>query len=302
MKKHIIITVLIIILLIVICSVFVIYHKNINSTSTNNSDITIGEKELKIIDYNLFFSNDVSISELESINNIYYKKISNYEDYQMYKNKFTDMLNMTAEDFENNFMIVTYTENISTAYLIPYKIEIKDNTLYLGMKKDFEENPNNAQTSIILPKEADVENTIVYQCIDFTFPTDKYADITSLPKEYSFEQAQEDSCFISNSDGQIYNDEIFNSFLNAVSNNEDFFIRMVRYSSDNQTIITDIYYSSKDKVFYVCQDGSRAFPNTTYNYYKYTTLEKRNYTYLPDNRPIYYLTDETQDDFILYTR
>lgn len=211
------------------------------------------------------------------------------------------MLDMKAEDFKNNFMIITYTENISTAYLVPHKIDVKDNTLSVGMLKNIEENNNNALSSIILPKEANMENTIIYQCIDFTFPTDKYADITLLPKEYSLEQAQKDNCYISASDGQVYNDNVLNEFLAAVNNNENYFIRMIRYSSDNQTIITDIYYSSENKLFYVCRDTSRAFPQNTYNYYTFTSIEKKWVNFLNNNRPAYYLADETQYEIPLYT-
>ena len=298
MKKFITITIILVILLIIAYIVFKINQEE----SKNSSDVSSSnQSELKIENYNLFSTNDIDISELEKINNIYYKKISNYEDYQIYKSKYAGMLDMEAEDFENNFMIITFTENISTSYLVPHKIDVKDNTLYVGMLKNVEENKNNALSSIILPKKADMENTIVYQCIDFTFPTDKYVDITSLPEEYSLEQAQKDNCYISASNGHVYNENILNSFLDAVNNNENYFIRIIRYSSDNQTVIIDVYFDSKIKKFYVCQDSTRAFPKTAYNYYTFTSLEKKGVNFLNNNRPVYYLADETQYEFPLYT-
>lgn len=296
MKKSLIISIIIIILLALVYIVFTFSHKNIE----NNSNSVISQNKLEIKNSNLFNSNEISSSELERINNIYYIKISNYEEYKSYKNKFPDILDMSIEDFENNFMIITYTENISAAYLLPYKIDVKDNTLYLGMKRDMKKNLNNSQSSIILPKEANVENTIIYQCIDFTFPTDKYVDIATLPEEYSLNQAQEDGCYISASDGQIYNENVLNSFLDAVNNNKDYFIRMLRYSSENQTVITDVYYNSENKIFYVCRDNSRGFPNYTLNYYTFKSLEKMDFTSFY-NRPIYYLTDESNYEFTLYT-
>lgn len=301
MKKYLIISIIIIIILLVsvyIC--FEFYHNNIDNNSISNSSTETTQDKLEIKDYNLFNINDISISDLENINNIYYKRISNYTEYQSYKNKFSNILEMSVEDFKNSFMIITYTENISTSYLVPNKIDVKDNTLYLGMIKDIETNKNNSLSSMILPKEANTENIIIYQCIDFTFPTDKYPDITSLSEKYSFEQAQKDNCYISASDGQIYNEDILNAFLNAINNNEDYFIRMIKYTSNNQTIITDVYYSSEEKLFYVCRDTSRAFPKNTYNYYIFTSLEKKGYNSL-NNRPIYYLTDKTQYEFTLYT-
>ena len=300
MKKSIIILIIIIILIALAYIGYIFSNKNIENNSINNSNSVTSQNNLEIKNYNLFISNEISNSDLERINNIYYIKISNYEEYKSYKNKFSDILDMSIEDFENNFMIITYTENISTAYLLPYKIDVKDNTLYLGMKRDMEKNPNNSQSSMILPKEADVANTIVYQCIDFTFPTDKYTDITTLPEKYPLEQAQEDDCYISNGDGKVYNEEILNSFLNAVNNNEDCFIRMLRYSSDGQTIITDVYYISENIRFYVRRDTARAFPKTTCNYYIFTSLEKENFISF-NNRPIYYLTDESKYKFTLFT-
>ena len=269
MKKSIIILIIIIILIALAYIGYIFSNKNIENNSINNSNSVTSQNNLEIKNYNLFISNEISNSDLERINNIYYIKISNYEEYKSYKNKFSDILDMSIEDFENNFMIITYTEN-------------------------------NSQSSMILPKEADVANTIVYQCIDFTFPTDKYTDITTLPEKYPLEQAQEDDCYISNGDGKVYNEEILNSFLNAVNNNEDCFIRMLRYSSDGQTIITDVYYSSENIRFYVRRDTARAFPKTTCNYYIFTSLEKENFISF-NNRPIYYLTDESKYKFTLFT-
>ena len=131
MKKSIIILIIIIILIALAYIGYIFSNKNIENNSINNSNSVTSQNNLEIKNYNLFISNEISNSDLERINNIYYIKISNYEEYKSYKNKFSDILDMSIEDFENNFMIITYTENISTAYLLPYKIDVKDNTLYL---------------------------------------------------------------------------------------------------------------------------------------------------------------------------
>ena len=91
MKKFITITIILVILLIIAYIVFKINQEE----SKNSSDVSSSnQSELKIENYNLFSTNDIDISELEKINNIYYKKISNYEDYQIYKSKYAGMLDM----------------------------------------------------------------------------------------------------------------------------------------------------------------------------------------------------------------
>lgn len=299
MKKYVII-ILSIILITILSGIFYIHSKN-NNLILENSNINTSENILKIKDYNVFSGVNISITDLEHINNIYYKKINNYEEYITYKNICPGILNMKPEEFEENFMLVTFIENVSVSNLVPYKIETENNTLYLGMIKNLEKNKDSNQTSIILPKKANLENTIIYQCIDFSFPTDKYNEIAAVPKEYDLEQAKKDQCFVVNYDGTIYNQEIFNSFLNAINNKENFYIRMLKYTNETKKIITDIYYSSIDNVYYICQDASEVFENVSYNYYKYTSLEKRIYTNLPNSKPIYYLADDNQEDFILYT-
>ena len=108
MKKSIIILIIIIILIALAYIGYIFSNKNIENNSINNSNSVTSQNNLEIKNYNLFISNEISNSDLERINNIYYIKISNYEEYKSYKNKFSDILDMSIEDFENNFMIITF--------------------------------------------------------------------------------------------------------------------------------------------------------------------------------------------------
>ena len=108
MKKSLIITFIIIILLALAYIVYNFSNKNIENNSIGNSNSITSQNKLEIKKYNFFNSNEISSTELERINNIYYIKISNYEEYKSYKNKFPDILDMSLEDFENNFMIILW--------------------------------------------------------------------------------------------------------------------------------------------------------------------------------------------------
>lgn len=65
--------------------------------------------------------------------NIYYKKINNYEEYSEVKSRWDNILNMNKEDFENNFMVITAIENTSMLGLTIDKIDTDDKGLYISL-------------------------------------------------------------------------------------------------------------------------------------------------------------------------
>ena len=50
---------------------------------------------------------------MEYKDKIYHLVLDNYQDYMNFKNNNNDVLEMTEEDFKNNFIIITDIENVS---------------------------------------------------------------------------------------------------------------------------------------------------------------------------------------------
>lgn len=71
---------------------------------------------------------------------IYYKKINDYSEYKVVKNRWEEIIDMQEEDFKNNFMIITAIENTSMQGLIVDKIEVDNDTLYISLIREDAEN------------------------------------------------------------------------------------------------------------------------------------------------------------------
>lgn len=96
------------------------------------------------------------------------------------------------------------------------------------------------------------------------------------------------------------NQELAEEFLDNYNNSKDAFLRIVRISEDKESII-DVYYSANENKFLVCLDNSRVFENTTYNYYKYSNLDKKTLAIGKDSSSDYYsLTDTLENDLFLF--
>ena len=95
--------------------------------------------------------------------NIYYKKINNYEEYSEVKSRWDNILNMNKEDFENNFMVITAIENTSMLGLTIDKIDTDDKGLYISLIHyedgvNFDEN----ETCISIKISRDLEKENIY--------------------------------------------------------------------------------------------------------------------------------------------
>ena len=71
---------------------------------------------------------------------IYYKKINDYSEYKVVKNRWEEIIDMQEEDFKNNFMIITAIENTSMQGLIVDKIEVDNDALYISLIREDAEN------------------------------------------------------------------------------------------------------------------------------------------------------------------
>lgn len=77
---------------------------------------------------NYDFTQDMAYS-----NKIYYKKINSYDEYSKIKERWNNIIEMSEEDFQENFMMITAIENVSMEGLTVNKIEADSKTLYISL-------------------------------------------------------------------------------------------------------------------------------------------------------------------------
>lgn len=280
-----------IILFILAFIVHFVNNKLYDKVSISNTADTIYTK------YTLFQISPTSLSHMSKINNIYYEKILTYDKYVTYKNTYNSLVDMSSSDFDTNFLIVLAVENTSMKHLIPQTPYKENNTLYIGLFRDNNENINFNAISIIVPANLNSDNLEVYKAIQSDIPYNNYINIKALPKEYSLEDAKSDLCYIKSSENTVFNDDVFTNFLTEVNAHQNSFIRTVRYTNENKAYISDIYYDSNKNKFLVCKDYTRTSTDFTYNYYEYSNIEQRKLSFGEETTDYYFLTDEKEEDF-----
>ena len=170
MKRNTKIIIGIILVIIIIISAFMFFktnNQNNNSINSNESNISkdVISNEEKKYEYKAFmptfyntpneigantydFTHDMTYS-----NKIYYRKLNTYEEYKEVKARWNDIIDMTENDFETNFMVITAIENTSMLGLTVDNLEVDNNGLYISLihYKDGE-NYNEKETCISYKK------------------------------------------------------------------------------------------------------------------------------------------------------
>ncbi len=264
------------------------------------------KQELNTVKYNfkLFNAqNSISYNDyMDYMNGIYYKKISDYNEYKEYKKIWPDILEMTEDSFDNNFMIITATENISMSRLTLGEVYTQDDTLYVGLKKvtNAEEfNEENNGISIIIDKELDSKEIEVFKTIETKEYLTNYINIKDLPYEYSISEAMSDNCVIIENN-KCYNIEQFNEFISKTSNSINSEIRIVIIDEATGMEIMDIKYIDSLGKYIVCRDRTRIEPHyQKYNYYEYNSFEKSD---IDEGHKYTFINSETNEKLELYTK
>lgn len=206
-------------------------------------------------------------------NGLYYKKVINYNEYLVCKNRWNNLVEMSKEDFKNNFMIIIAGENYSTINLNIYEITANNDTTYIKLKK-VESDTINTVVSTKIPNELYRENISIENTPEIPDVL-KYKDIKDLPKNYSVDEAIKDGCFVIKNNKLISNNqELMNKFVEDSQNGINSSIRLVIYFDLNTNLnltITDLEY--KDGKFIVCEDNTRGETGKTY-YFTGSSIKK----------------------------
>ena len=93
---------------------------------------------------------------MEYKDKIYHLVLDNYQEYLDFKNNNNDVLEMTEEDFKNNFMIITDIENVSMLGLTLQSFYNNDDELIIELNsypEGTEYNEKESAISIMIPRE-----------------------------------------------------------------------------------------------------------------------------------------------------
>ena len=162
----------------------------------------------------------------------HYKKISSYEEYLKYKENWPSIIDITKEDFEDNFLIVVIASwrmpGISIA-----NISADDNTLYVELESNITEDEIKKKEYMVSAKvsrELDRENICVKEIVK-KIESDKYEKLENLPLDYNIENAKQDGCIIINNNQISTEDkERLEDFIEKTKNGNEDYIRIFRKS------------------------------------------------------------------------
>ena len=217
--------------------------------------------------------------DMEYMNRFYYKKITNFNDYLKYKENMSNLIEMTEEDFKDNFLLIIISTSPYMPGIYVSNIETDDKILYVELDRD---NENESQKEILSVK---ISNTLDRDEIHVDrakkIPkSDGYVPLEELPKDYSKEQAVLDNCVV------IYNSEVISDnkfrieqFVENTKNNKEDFIRIVRVQDkiDYSMSIFDIQYIENEYRVYLDQTRCNNEKVQDYIYNTYSNMEISSY-------------------------
>ena len=163
-------------IIIIIVGILLFFTQNTNSkiiaeeqNSTQNIKETLKKYEYKAFKPSFKKTSESTYDDYDFTqdmiykDNIYYKKINNYEEYSEVKSRWDNILDMNKEDFENNFMVITAIENTSMVGLTLDKIDTDDKGLYISLIH-YEDGVNfdKNETCISIKISRDLEKENIY--------------------------------------------------------------------------------------------------------------------------------------------
>lgn len=177
-----------------------------------------------------------------------YHKIKTYKEYLEAKEVISGLIEMTEEDFKDNFMVIIGTfgaKNLDYQGVYIKDILAYDKELTIIVDKD---NKNgNRDVSVKLPIEMDRENIkILLYAEKPEMPGYKPIDeIMANYKNYTVEQAIEDNCVIRTIYGKL---DKFDKFLEETKQGKNGCIRIILYWGEGVGTITDIEYKDGEYI------------------------------------------------------
>lgn len=258
-----------------------------NEYIKQQSNITSSDYDINIQD--LTQSDMIRVESSNIYQTMYYKIITNMQDYNKYKAKIKELLEMTEEAFNENFLVVivgiNYLEKEDRNLTIK-TVYADETTTHIILKQnenpDFE-NYNNVWTAVV-DKSQLRDNIEIKKETDY-IQNSEFVSLSDLPENYSVEDALKDGCFVEDKNKVLSeNVNAIDEFIKKAENGEDAFIRIYSKFNDSYSV-KDLEYKDKLFTFNVKVSG-----NERIYVYNYKEIMKG---YKKDNNLVrYYLTDD----------
>lgn len=231
--------------------------------------------------YNTYFKEQSKIEEAENNNidytnedflnsGVYYKKIDNYEEYQLASNDWNNLIKMSREEFNDNVLIVISIFDYGRDNLFVQQIDCDEATTYVRLKKapqtnTLQENEfsdpyqlESSKLSVKIPKNQIKDNIKIDILPGSGIAPENYTPLEEIDLVYKDNQAFLEDCivvykgkFISNNKDKLF------KFAN--NKEENSFIRVIEYGNlispksdtvdENIIGVRDILY--KNNKYYV---------------------------------------------------
>lgn len=235
---------------------------------------------------------------------LFYKVILNYEEYTKYTSNFNGLIEMSEDDFKNNFLIV-----IASSWKYPNiaisNITSDSNTMYVEVDS---KNENISKDNIYIISSK-VSNELYRDTISIykrkeQITNKKYKKLEELPKVYTIDSAEEDNCVvITNSKILDHSKTILDNFVISTQRGINDMVRIAIFNNNQENndldvVLYDIEFKNNEFVAY--QDATRnSFDKSNDILY----LGKFQYFYINDNKilKIMKLGNSTNDSIIIGT-
>ena len=235
---------------------------------------------------------------------LFYKVILNYEEYTKYTANFNGLIEMSEDDFKNNFLIVIASSwkypNISIS-----NITSDSNTMYVEVDSK-NENISKDDIYIISSK---VSNELYRDTVSIykrkeQITNKKYEKLENLPNVYTIDSAEKDNCVvITNSKILDHSKTILDNFVINTQKGVSDMVRIAVFNNNQENnnldvVLYDIEFKNNEFVAY--QDATRnSFDKSNEILY----LGKFQYFNIDDNKilKIMKLGNFTNDSIIIGT-
>lgn len=266
------------------------YIKEKNSIHSN----AIFDNGTGMIDYETDLSqNDMFINANCTL---YHKIITNMEDYNKYKERISELPEMSEERFRKSFLIIVANNIRRQPHerdLELYDITVDETTTHVIMKQ--KENPDYSQ-------DYSKKNNIWYAVVDRSLLKEyletkieheyienpHFVSLSELPNDYTIDDAIKDGCFVEDKNRVLSNNiYAIDEFIEKTEKNETAFIRI--YSKyDDYIRIMDIEY--KNGILFI---NVKSTEDTDIKVYSYNSIKKGDKN--KENK-VMYLVKETDEN------
>lgn len=222
----------------------------------------IVQKELELqpkesIELGEYFSNMTYSKE----SNLYYKKINTYEDYLKAKDVWNGLVEMSDEEFNQNFIVIIDAPNIDRRGMYIENITVNDNTTIIDINKNKEN--ETSLVSVKISREMERDN-IQLNFVEKIPNMIGYESLDNLPEIYEKSQALKDNCVVIENNKFISDDSRLNRFIEETQKGKEECIRVVVYFNE-EIQISDIEY--KNGKYIAVTDTSRNNNSVKNRYY-----------------------------------